>query len=290
MHDIKDIEAGKQFLYETCLNIEEEIVNEIDKECYVFFSSNGLYKDGTLDEFKESMLKGNRYEWKSIAASLKKRKGIGKIIYVRDVYKKFYIRGVNKEIASIDEIAAYLMKLTEGCSVTTIGISSGGYMATIIGCVLKAKRAFCISGQFDLNYHLTDEEMIIFKKKNRNYVNLVKLMEENSDVPVYYLCPINCPHDYDNYIRVKDIPNVKSFLFPDKVHAATVYPFNFPDLLYLSNERLDLLHQNYEGQLIDKKKLLLKTMTLKGWIEFFGRFFKSKMSIAHFKNMWDVKN
>lgn len=289
MYEITNIAEGKELLYETCLNIEEEIVNEDNKECYIFFSSNGLYQEKALNEFKESIMEGRRYEWKSIAASLKKRKGIGKIIYVRDIYRKFYIYGVCKSISSIDELIAYLMGMVEGYSVTTVGISSGGYMATIVGCSLNARRAFCISGQFDLNYHLSDEDMTFLMEHNKNYVNIVDLIKRSSGVPIYYFCPINCPHDRDNYMRVKGIQNVRCFLFPDKEHAATVYPFNFPDLIYMSNEQLDKLQQNYEGKLIDKRKFLLRTMTIEGWIEFIERLLKSKMSIKSFKNLWDIK-
>lgn len=289
VQNLADIETAKRFLYETCPNVEEEVVNQENRECYIFFSSNGLYKEDSPDEFQKSMIEGKRYEWKSIVTSLKKKKGIGKVIYVRDIYKNFYIYGISRAIDTIDKVVEYLKNLTEGYSITTVGISSGGYMATVVGCSLKAKRVFCISGQFDLTNRLSETDTEVFLKNNRKYFSIVELIEKNEEVPIYYFCPINCGHDYDSYTKVKDIKNVRCFLFPDKVHAATVYPFNFPDLLYLTNERLDKLQRKYAGKLIDKREFLFRTMTFSGWREFLRRFVKSRMNIENLKSLWDVK-
>lgn len=291
MNHITDIESGKKYLYENSHNIEEEIVTEKNPECYIFFSSNGLYEENSFEEFDKTMLKGNRYEWKSIAVSLKKRKGVGKIIYVRDVYKNHYIHGVNSSLSSIEKTVEYLQKHIEASDiVTTVGISSGGYMAVIAGCKLQAKRIFCISGQFDLNKHLTEENLNVFRNINPEYCRIDDLIASYNNIPVYYFCPINCKHDYANYTLVKNIENVKCFLFPDKIHAATVYPFNFPDLLYLSNERLDKLEKHYRGNTINKNAFLLRTMSLTGFLEFCRRLWKSKLNIGYLKKLWDVKN
>lgn len=290
MNHITTIEAGKKYLYENFHNIEVEIVNEKNSECYIFFSSNGLYEENSFEEFEKTMLKGNRYEWKSIAVSLKKRKNIGKIIYVRDVYKNHYINGVNSSLSSIEKTVEYLRKFTPPqYAVTTIGISSGGYMAVIAGCKLQAKRIFCISGQFDLNKHLPEENLNIFRNINPKYCRIDNLIANHNNIPVYYFCPIGCSHDYENYKLVKDIENVICFLFPDEIHAATVYPFNFPDLLCLSNERLNKLEKHYHGKTINKNEFLLRTMSLLGFIEFCRRLIKSRLNIGYLKELWDVK-
>lgn len=277
------------FLYQESSNWDVEIVDQNAGKCYVFFSSNGLYKDGSAEEFEKVMIQGNRYEWKSIANTLKKRKGIKKIIYVRDIYKKFYIKGINPDYKSIDSLVSLLKHEIGDDEVITVGISSGGYMAVIAGCRLKAQKVFCISGQFDLNGHLTEADLKEFAVANKNYINIVDLVKSSADVPIYYFVPINCDHDRLNYELVKDIKNVRCFLFPDKLHAATVYPFNFPDLLCLSNERLDELALRYHGRMINKKRFLIQTITFSGMWEFVRRMFQSKFSINRMKKLWDVK-
>lgn len=279
----------KDFLYNSSPNWEVEIVDENAKTCYIFFSSNGLYSDDSEEEFEEVMIQGNRYEWKSIANAVKKRRGVKKIIYVRDLYKKFYIKGINPECNSIDALVDLLWHETENDEVITVGISSGAYMAVVVGCQIKARKVFCISGQFDLQNHLTEEELKEFSVSNGSYVNIVQMVASNDDVPIYYFCPINCWHDRANYELVKDIKNVRCFVFPDKIHAATVYPYNFPDILCLSNERLDELTLRYRGKFINKKLFLLHTMTFMGMWEFVKRVYKSKFSISGLKKLWDVK-
>ncbi|MCM1125474.1 MAG: hypothetical protein NC429_03300 [Lachnospiraceae bacterium] len=289
MYEFQDVDEGKEYVYSRMINVEEEIVNRDGEECYIFFSSNGLYEENTLEHFAKVLIEGDRYEWKSIACSLKRKKSMGKIIYVRDVYAKFYIRGINSQISSIDKLVEYLRKLTKGYRVTTVGISSGGYMAAIIACKLRGERAFCISGQFDLTGRLSENEKKEFLNNNPSYYNIVHLIRENPSVPIYYFCPVNCSHDYENYMRVKDMVNVRCFLFPDKQHASTVYPFNFPDLLYMSNEKLERLCRHYAGKLIDKKEFLIRTMSISGWTEFLKRIFKSKLNINKLKSCWDVR-
>ena len=163
-------------------------------------------------------------------------------------------------------------------------------MAVIAGCKLQAKRIFCISGQFDLNKHLTEENLHAFRSINPQYCKIDDMIASHNNIPVYYFCPINCGHDYENYTLVKNIENVMCFLFPDKKHAATVYPFNFPDLLCLSNERLNKLEKHYRGKTINKNEFLLRTMSLMGFFEFFRRLWKSKLNIGYLKELWDVKN
>ena len=172
MGTIADIEAGQKNIYENALNIEEEYVHSEGHECYIFFSSNGLYMTKSFNQFENAIIIGNRYEWKSVATALKRRKKIGKVIYVRDIYENFYIYGSSSVLSSIDLIMDYLKSLVVGYQVTTVGISSGGYMAVIAGCILNAKRVFSISGQFDLINKLSKKDEEIFKRNNCKYFQL----------------------------------------------------------------------------------------------------------------------
>ena len=65
-------------------------------------------------------------------------------------------------------------------------------------------------------------------------------------------------------------------------------PFNFPDLLCLSNEKLDKLEKHYHGKNIDKKFFLLRTLSFRGAVNVIKRGFKSKFSINNMKKMWDI--
>lgn len=285
-----NLKAVKEKIYTDYDNWFEEYPHANGKKCYIFFSSNGLYPDSTAEELRQTLVDNGRYEWKSMANAFKYHKNLGKIIYVRDIYKAFYIYGINKQLNSIDKVVEKLRKLTEGYQVTTVGISSGGYMAVVCASALKAERAFCFSGQFNLKNHLKELELEYCNasEERRKYINVLNFIKQNHEIPTYYFCPVGCEHDYRNYLIVKDEENFKCFLFPDKVHAATVYPFNFPDLLFLPNVRLDRLCGDYLGKEINKNMFYMKTVTLRGFVTLVSYILRTKFRMDLLKRKWDV--
>lgn len=98
-----------------------------------FFSGNGLYYPNTISSFCKTVVEQNRYEWWNVGHSEEIVKQAGKIIYVRDVYKQFYVKGINVEINCIDKLCELLKELTMGMRVVTCGNSAGGYIAVIVG-------------------------------------------------------------------------------------------------------------------------------------------------------------
>ena len=84
---IGNLEEAKEYLYRNRENYTVEYPHTAGKECYIFFSSNGLYAENDFQKFKQSIWEDDRYEWQSITQSIKNHKTIGKIIYVRDIYK-----------------------------------------------------------------------------------------------------------------------------------------------------------------------------------------------------------
>lgn len=285
-----NLERVKEKIYTDYDNWYEECPHANGKKCYIFFSSNGLYPDSTAEELQQILVNKNRFEWKSIANAFKYHKDLGKIIYVRDIYKAFYIYGISKQLDSIDKVIGKLKELTSGYEVTTVGISSGGYMAVVCAEALNAERTFCFSGQFDIESHLQHVDLIYCKsvEEKKKYINILNIIKQYPRIPIYYFCPIGCGHDYVNYQMVKDEKNVRSFLFPDKVHAATVYPFNFPDLLFLSNTRLDKLDKKYQEKIINKNVFYLQTVSLRGVITFLWYIYKTKFRRELLKKKWDV--
>ena len=276
-------------IYLTKENIEEELVHRTGNRCYVFFSSNGLYNTDDLEEFNNKIVQADYYEWKSLAIPLKKHKDVGKIIYVRDVYVTHYLYGTCQQLNSIDKVVSRLQQMIEGYEVITVGISSGGYMAVISGCLLSAHQVFCISGQFDLSKKYVDKQKEFANNEDKKkYLNIVDIPMQHSEVPIYYLCPIRCLHDKFNYEMIKDLPNVFSFLFPEEKHAATVYPFNFPDLLYLSNKKLRALYTHYKDKEINKNVFYLRTVSIYGAINFLVRMIKKRFDVREMKKDWNI--
>lgn len=286
MSKITNIKEGQDYLYNNCTNYEVEDFNVDSNKCFIFFSSNGIYED-TFEKFYKAMIEGNRYEWKSIAEVIKKRKKVSRIIYIRDVYKNWYVHGINKEQDSIRKVLKVLRKLTEGYKVTTIGISSGGYMATVAGVELDAERVFCISGQFEIGSCMRDRDKVL--ELEDKWVNLVEVIKSKEKAQIYYFCPIRCEFDKKNYELVKDFGNVKTFLFDSNLHADTVYPFNFPDIFLQSEKKWNKMSKKYSKKIIKKNSFLFSSITITGIREFVERAIKMRLRLARIKEVWDVK-
>ena len=127
--------------------------NKTDRKriCYVFFSSNGLYKDRNDAEIIKQMHDNERYEWKFISENKKIKNNSLKIIFLRDIYKAFYIDGINREINTIEKIKDFLIRETSGMDVYICGSSAGAYMALLIGNMLpNTKRVLSLGGIVDL--------------------------------------------------------------------------------------------------------------------------------------------
>ena len=120
----------------------------------IFFSGNGLYFPNTEEEFTQKIIVNDRYEWENLASNRLIRKRYELIIFVRDVYKQWYVTGMNANYDNVDKTAEFLRELTRGYDVTTCGASAGGYAAVLFASLLDAERFFTFSGQFSIHHQI----------------------------------------------------------------------------------------------------------------------------------------
>ena len=80
------------------------------RKCFVFFSGNGIFFPNDYETAENTLVKNNRYEWQNIAQNDLIRLQAGKIIFLRDVYKQWYITGINSRIDSIAKLFYFLQK------------------------------------------------------------------------------------------------------------------------------------------------------------------------------------
>lgn len=124
--------------------------------------------------------------------------------------------------------------------------------------------------------------------EKRKYLSIQWLLKGNQEIPIFYFCPIGCEHDWKNYQLVQYDKNVKTFMFPDKIHAATVYPFNFPDVLSKSNQEMEELALRYEGRIINKNEFYLRTVSLRGLLFIINHIIHTRFSIKSLKKKWET--
>ena len=62
-------------------------------ECVIYFSSNNIWFPNTEKAFQKSIVEEDRYEWQRNPYRIGKKN-----IYLRDIYKSWYVQGINYEL------------------------------------------------------------------------------------------------------------------------------------------------------------------------------------------------
>jgi len=143
--DIKEGNTVIDDLYQQD-NYFEELIDINKKVCFIFFSSNGIYYPDTKETFEKAIIQKNRYEWINMSKDRRVKAIAGKFIFVRDIYKSWYVKGVNSRLNSVDALVNYLRERVKGYQVITVGNSAGGYAAALFGALLGADRALSWGG------------------------------------------------------------------------------------------------------------------------------------------------
>lgn len=262
-------------------NMKMEYSESDLKVCAIYFSSNGLYYPDHIEAIKSTLIEKDKYEWYKTRVSC-----ASKHIFVRDVYKQWYVKGVNRRCNDLTKLSELLKKETEGYEIITIGTSSGGYAAVLLGIVLNVKYILCFSPQFSLQYYYEQNKLesirIVNQYKDDNkrnlYYDLVPYIK-NSNVKIFYFVPEYCKQDSYQYSLVKDFPNIYCFRFKTKYHGTAMYNFNVKYILNRNLDELLELYNRYKGKIINKNIFAINCYgIIKGSIFIFKEI-KSKIVI-----------
>lgn len=267
-----------QEVYKNNQNYIVKETNKKSKVCVIFFSGHGLYFPNEEAEFIDKIVKKNRYEWENISNDRVFKKKCGKIIFVRDVHKQWYVEGINEECNSVDKTVQLLKSLTEGYKIITVGNSAGGYAAVLFGCKLNADKIFSISGQFFLSNTLSGK--LISKHKNQEeysrYYDLRNLIKNYSG-KIFYLFPCKSEIDIQQCKHIEDIKNLIKIRITAQQHGIGLLPENYKYVFFENSEKLI----EKIGQEKEFTQYELYKITVPGNIKFFSLIKK----IAKFQKM-----
>lgn len=227
-----------------------------------FFSGNGLYYPNTISSFCKTVVEQNRYEWWNIGHSEEIIKQAGRIIYVRDVYKQFYVKGINAEINCIDKLCELLKELTMGMRVVTCGNSAGGYMSVIAGQYLQAKCIYSFGGQFTLEHLFRESEddlaesyyYVEYNKDNKKinkYYNLLEMLQRNK-VPIMFFYSALCEGDSEQFevLNKAKSSNIFCFAMKSKQHGHLMFNKCYQRVVSTDLTKLLKLYEHYKGKMI----------------------------------------
>lgn len=267
-----------RYCYNNLPNYQIEINNDVKSDlCAIYFASNGIdFTCKTDEDYERVMIKKNRFEWKkNTIASARKH------IFIRDVFKEYYVEGINKELNSCNKVYEFLKAETENMRVITVGSSSGGYAAAVFGLLLKAECIFSFTGQFNL-YHMSLQSNphrdpmhnpLLYKHLHdpeyNQYYDLRPLMKTSS-IPIFYFTS-NHRLDYMQKLLVKSFYCVYEFDLQGNDHVFPCYVFNLRDVVNTPADRLKELSEQYRGRTINKFLFSVKVSgffkSLKGYVK-----------------------
>ena len=246
-------------------NYYVEDIEPTNKVCLCCFSSHATYYPFTREAFISKIVEEDRYEFKNITKSDSIRKRFGRIIYMRDLYREWYVNGINSRIDSIDKIILKLQELTQGYEIFMLGTSSGGYLATIAGIKLNAKVIYNFSGQYSLKQWENRKWLSMYAgvEEKCKYYDIVEMIKETS-IPIVYCYPAKAKDDIKQVELVKGCNNVISFAFNYKNHGQTVFSCNYKYIFEYSIKSLRELSLKFQGKMFKATTFLIMTGGLRG--------------------------
>lgn len=203
--------------YFELLNLYRKENNYIIKEfkskrnvCYVFFSSQGIYDKPYDIEGMKNVFINERFEWKGISSNRKIIRNCSKQIFIRDIGKELYQRGINDRINSINELVKFISDETKNMDVYLVGTSSGGYIAFIASQLHNVKRVYSVGGLVNVGKLSTYGETINRHHLSTKYINASPFL--NRDAWIIHIFGSDNDQDIEstNLIRQQ---NIKKCLF-----------------------------------------------------------------------------
>ncbi|GBR74223.1 hypothetical protein NO1_1438 [Candidatus Termititenax aidoneus] len=222
------------------------------KLCIIFCSSNGVYAPGTKEIYLKQIRELDRYDWQNIAKHSWLQRAAAKMIFIRDVYEQCYVTGINSRLHDLNLLIKYLKKETQGYRVITMGSSSGGYAAVLLGIKLRARRIITMSGLFSLwliapRHYLLDKYKTV--KQVSKYYDLRPFLKKTK-IPILYFYPAKCSLDIEQAELIKDYSNILPFRMNSAQHGPRVHGAEYPYLLLSSDRDIQKLYRRYQDKLI----------------------------------------
>lgn len=216
----------------------EENNTKKNKLCVIYFSSHGIYYPNDETTFVKKIIRSNYYEWyrtRHIEAH--------KHIFVRDVYKQWYLRGINSEINTHEKLFDFLKRETQSYEVITIGASAGGYAAILYGNLLKVSHIIAFNPLIEIESKLLltkeEDEALLHRMKHsaaRKYYNINKY--RNSEVPLFWIYSIHSKRDVNQLKRVESLKNIFVIKVNSEVHGVPLSRDILPFFISLDKKKL----------------------------------------------------
>lgn len=212
-----------------------------DKDCCViYFCSNDIYFPNNDTIFRKRIIEKDFYEWYGSRVDT-----AYKHIFVRDIFKQWYLTGINASINSPEKLLEFLKKETEGKRIITVGNSAGGYAAVLYGTQLNAERILAFNAQFELESTLLQVNERIYPwvyrlqtTDRRKYYDLKQVIDLNNPC-IYYFHSAQSPWDIKEKKHIGNCTKIHVLRFKTSHHGIPFLKVALKRVLNLEKEQLD---------------------------------------------------
>ena len=226
-------------VYETNNNYLIEHSEDGDADtCAIYFSSNNIYYPNSEEIFTKRIVNRNFYEWYHTRINK-----ASKHIFLRDVFKQWYLAGINNTINSPEKLMDFLKQEIKGyTTIVTLGSSAGGYAAILYGSLIGAQTVLAFNPQFEITSLLkrSTESInpLIFRLRNeRNtYYDIVPFINDKTEI--FYFYSNHSPWDKEQYEYVKPMHNLYRISFQSSHHGIPFLKAALPVVLNTSMKDL----------------------------------------------------
>lgn len=251
--------------YQEQNNFLIEFSDKGDKEwCAIYFCSNDIYYPNTEDIFRKRILEKNFFEW--YHSRINKAY---KHIFIRDIFKQWYLSGINKNLNSPAKIIDFLKKETENYKVITIGSSAGGYAAILYGSFINTQYTLAFNPQFEIQSLIKKSSEAInpllfrIKDERKQYFDITRFVGKQTKI--FYFYSNASKWDVEQSKRIDNsIPNFYKISFQTKHHGIPFIKAALPKVINLDLEVLKKLALRKHSPIIFTIKMIGIKETLLG--------------------------
>lgn len=228
--------------YQEQNNFLIEFSDKGDKEwCAIYFCSNDIYYPNTEDIFRKRILEKNFFEW--YHSRINKAY---KHIFIRDIFKQWYLNGINKDLNSPQKLIDFLKKETEGYKVITIGSSAGGYAAILYGSFINTQYTFAFNPQFELQSLIKRSSEAInpllfrIRDERKQYFDITKFTEKQIKIFYFYSNVSKWDVEQNNHLA-QETPTLYRISFHTKHHGIPFLKIALSQVINLTPLQLEQL-------------------------------------------------
>lgn len=198
------------------IEYDEEKDNNI---CAVYFSSNDIYFPNTEEIFRKRIVEKNFFEWYKCRIDK-----AHKHIFIRDIFKQWYLKGINKKINTPIRLKEFLEKEINGYQTVMVGSSAGGYAAILYGSWLNANKVIAFNPQFEIYSLLQRSKEIvnplIFRLRDtdkKEFYDISKWI--HPDVSIFYFYSIGSKWDQEQNDFIGNYSGIHKIAFTSNHHG-----------------------------------------------------------------------